>query len=187
MSEEQDRSPIGWEAIADELTEYSHQLLEAVSTRSKRNAGLAQQGEYRMDHLLDDADWFWRALAESLQYAVKTAEAGLAAFMGMMQVFERSKAEPNPTNVSTTVSVPPTTELHPGAFRALGSGTDHWIQATDVKIQRDPTDLTQLTVTLSFANVSPFERSRTIVYEGHVHDATGVPVTDTIRIPKPAH
>jgi hypothetical protein len=76
-------------------------------------------------------------------------------------------------------------DVHAGRFRAIGTGEEHWIAPADVTIGLDPTDPSQLAVDLSYANVSQFERERTIVYEGNLHDAAGAPVGDAFRKVKP--
>jgi hypothetical protein len=126
------------------------------------------------------------AMGDLVQCSAKTAEIGVAGFLGGLGMIRRP-AHPLATSVSVEVPIDPTIgPLETAGFRGIGWGNWAQIGPADVTIQPAVASGT-VTVTVSFANVRDEERRRTIIYEGEVK-ALGVPapITDTIRVAKPA-
>jgi hypothetical protein len=128
-----------------------------------------------------------QAFDDAMQYATRSSALGLAAFTGWMGLLRPMVTEPSGGRAGSRIAPPAgLADLRPGQFRAIGTGNQHCIAPSDVTIGLDPSDPGELAVDLSFENVSQFERERTIVYEGNVHDAAGAPVGDAFRVAKPA-
>ena len=128
-----------------------------------------------------------QAFDDAMQYATRSSALGRAAFTGWLGLLRPITTQPTGARAAArTAPAARLGDVRAGAFRAIGTGDQHWIAPSDVTIGLDPTDLSQLAVELSYANVSQFERERTIVYEGNVHDAAGAPVGDPFRVVKPA-
>jgi hypothetical protein len=70
MTEEPARPPIDWKSITDELADYGRDLATRLSGRTRANARRAQEGEYRVDNLLEDVKDFWKYLAEDVERGV---------------------------------------------------------------------------------------------------------------------
>jgi hypothetical protein len=129
------------------------------------------------------------AIGDLVQCSAKTAEIGVAGFLGGLDMIRRPTAQPLATRVSVEVPIDPTIgPLETDGFRGIGWDHRAQIGPADVTIQPAVASTSAtVTVTVSFAHVSDEERRRTIIYEGEVK-ALGVPapMTDTIRVAKPA-
>jgi hypothetical protein len=133
-------------------------------------------GSYGANEAFDDA----------IECATRSTVLSLVAFRGWID-FLRG-ATPPPRTTGTTSAAAPLARLgdvHAGRFRAIGTGNQHEIDPSDVTVGIDPTDPSKYTVALSYANVSPYERDRTIIYEGGLLDAAGATVGDPFRVAKP--
>jgi hypothetical protein len=156
-------------------------VLDALADSWEHAASMTQRmlaGSYGADD----------AVADLALCSANGVGIALATVKGGIEMLVPGKARPNPAKVSVTVGVPRAMELQAGPFRAIGwANPPYSIRPPDVTMRRVPGDPDHVTVTVSFEHVSTFERTRTIIYEGHVHDSRGVRVAGAIRIPKPAH
>jgi hypothetical protein len=126
-----------------------------------------------------------QAFDDAVQYVTRSATLSLDVFTGWIDLLRSAVPPPPTTGTTSAAPLAHLGDVHPSAFRAIGTGNQHSIRASDVTVGTDPTDPGRYTVALSYANVSPYERDRTIIYEGTLHDAAGALVGDPFRIAKP--
>jgi hypothetical protein len=139
------------------------------------------------------------AFLDAMECSIRASNLGVDTLQALGILPPRTAAQPNPTVVTVDVPVDPAlatalkaNPLKPGELRAIGYGSLYRIPADKVQVgaPKQAHGLTTVTVTVSFADVGPYERDHTLVYEGLL--TAWVPksaplATYTVRIPKPAH
>ena len=148
------------------------------------------QGPYPVSDVLEDV----------IECSIRASRLGIAVLRGFGLLPPPGGRHPNPTTVTVDVPVDPSNvavltaaSLTGGDLRAIGFGALYKIPAGKVQVGA-PTlrqnGLTTVRVSVDFADVSNFERRRTIIYEGTItapSPSGAAPVHHTVRVPKPAY
>ena len=180
----------------DEVTDPITSLLDGVAdcwAHALSGAQRSVEGTYTVSDVLEDV----------IECSMRASRLGFDVLRGFGVLPPVTPPPRNPDHVTVDVPVDPPNvaklaagvtagTLLVGELRAIGCGDLFKIPAGNVQVAAPivRNGLTTMRVTVSFADVSKFERDHTMIYEGTITapSAAGpAPARYMVRVPKPAH